>query len=62
MINKHISQIKAGDVILCPDGIKRTICNSNIKTGGFMGTTIWGDSYKLGTVLVAVCNKPVDMK
>lgn len=48
----HISTIKNGDVILHLDGNVRTVNNCNIKTG-FLGLTIFGDSYKLGTVLVS---------
>ena len=48
----HISTIKNGDMILHLDGNIRTVNNCNIKTG-FLGLTIFGDSYKLGTVLVS---------
>ncbi len=47
----HISTIKKGDTILHVDGHIRTVCNNNIKTG-FMGTTLFGEPYKLGTQLV----------
>ena len=47
----HISEIKAGDTILHFDGL-RTVCKSNIKTGGFHGRTLFGDSYNSGTILV----------
>lgn len=43
----HISEIKSGDTIMHFDGI-RTVCNSNIKKGGFMGTSLFGDSYVSG--------------
>lgn len=45
--NKHISTIKAGDTIL-HDGDLKTVSNSNIKTGGLLGITIFGDSYHSG--------------
>lgn len=45
----HISTISPGDTILDKDGIFRTICANNIKRSGFMGTTLFGDSYRLGT-------------
>lgn len=48
----HISTIKNGDMILHLDGNIRTVNNCNIKIG-FLGLTIFGDSYKLGTVLVS---------
>jgi len=47
----HISSIIAGDTILHTDGFIRTVCKSNISKG-FMGMTIFGDPYKLGTILV----------
>ena len=46
----HISFIKLGDTINHFDGI-RTVTKSNIKSG-FMGVTLFGDSYNLGTRLV----------
>ena len=45
---KHISLVKAGDTIVCSDGLERTVCNSNIKRG-FCGISIFGDSWKLNT-------------
>jgi hypothetical protein len=47
----HISQIKGGDTIIHNDEIK-TVCFKDIKKCSFMGKTIFGDSYKLGTTLV----------
>lgn len=47
----HISTISAGDTILHDDKV-RTVTNSNIKRSDFMGISIFGDSYRLGTVLV----------
>jgi hypothetical protein len=47
----HISTIKHGDTILHVDGCIRTVCNSNIKRR-FCGITLFGDSYRMGTVLV----------
>ena len=44
----HIKTIKVGDTVLCKDGEQRTICKNNISYGGFMGTSIFGDSYKSG--------------
>ncbi|KKN51765.1 hypothetical protein LCGC14_0619420 [marine sediment metagenome] len=49
---KHISLIRAGDTIdHC--GKHRTVCTKDIKRG-FCGITIFGDSYRLGTIPVAV--------
>lgn len=48
----HISDIVAGDTILHTDGKTRTVCASNIKRGGFMGDTLFGDSYHSGHKLV----------
>ena len=57
IIEKHIDAVKVDDQVLCPDGMVRTVCPNNIKTG-FMGKTLWGDSYRLGTLPV----KTVDPK
>lgn len=47
----HISQITHGDTIE-HNGKVTTISRNNIKRGGFCGTTIFGDSYNMGTKLV----------
>lgn len=47
----HISTIKAGDTII-HEGVLSTVSAKNIQTGGFFGTTIFGDSYRAGTVAV----------
>ena len=47
----HISMIRAGDTINHL-GYVTTVCENNIKRCSFMGTSLFGDSYKLGTVLV----------
>ncbi len=47
----HISTIKNGDTILHTDNLITTVNNCNIKNG-FMGITLFGDSYKMGSVLV----------
>ena len=46
----HVDLIHPGDTVLI-DGHLKTVSPSNIKRG-FMGTTLWGDSYKLGTTPV----------
>jgi len=51
-IEKNINDIEVGDTILSPDGYERTVDREFIKKDGFMGTTLFGDSYNLG-------NKPV---
>lgn len=50
--NVHISTIVPGDTILCADGNLRTLCRKDIKRDSFMGRTLFGDSYRLGTVPV----------
>lgn len=50
-VNIHINMIRSGDTVL-HNGELRTVCNSNIKRGGFMVTTLFGDSYRSGTLLV----------
>ena len=47
----HIQKIRAGDTIVASDGKTRTVCNSAIDSG-FCGVTLYGDSYRLGTLLV----------
>ena len=51
IIEVHISTIKNGDTILHADNKVTTVCNNNIKRG-FCGITLFGDSYRSGTVLV----------
>ena len=48
----HKDNIRSGDTIACNDGYLRTVCSKDISRGGFYGTTIFGNSYRLGTVLV----------
>jgi len=47
----HISQIASGDTIE-HNGKLTTVCANNIKRGGFCGDTLFGDSYRSGTILV----------
>lgn len=49
----HKNQIIAGDVIVCPDGKERTVCQKDIRGNSFLGVTIFGDSYHAGHKLVA---------
>lgn len=48
----HISVIRIGDAVMCPDGFIRTVGRKDLKIGGFCGDTLWGDSYRLGTIPV----------
>lgn len=48
----HVSQISVGDTIKCRDGVIRTVCKSNIHYLQDIGTTIFGDSYNLGSIPV----------
>lgn len=48
----HISTITNCDTIICRDGVIRTVGQNNIKRDSFMGITLFGDSYNLGTILV----------
>ncbi|QNV69380.1 hypothetical protein F7661_28080 (plasmid) [Pseudomonas sp. CFA] len=59
-VNTHINTVRAGDTVL-HNGELRTVCNSDIKRRGFMGTTLFGDSYRSGTVPVhlARISRPV---
>lgn len=51
IVEVHISTIKSGDTILHTDNKITTVCNNNIKKG-FCGITLFGDSYRIGTLLV----------
>lgn len=46
-IEVHISTIVAGDTIM-HNGEMKTVSGNNIKFDSFMGTTLFGDSYRLG--------------
>jgi hypothetical protein len=46
----HINLVRAGDTVEV-DGKLRTVCQNDLKKG-FMGLTLFGDSYRLGTVPV----------
>lgn len=50
-VESHIDMIRPGDTVL-HNGELRTVGKSDIKCGGFMSTTLFGDSYRLGTVHV----------
>ena len=43
----HKDAIVRGDTILL-DGKLKTVCSNNIRKGGFCGTTIHGESFRLG--------------
>ncbi len=47
----HIDSIEIGDTIM-HNGSMKTVCSSNLKKGGFMGTSIFGDSYSSGSRLI----------
>jgi hypothetical protein len=47
----HISTIKIGDTVN-HNGSIRTVGKNNIKYNYFTGTTLWGNSYRLGLILV----------
>jgi hypothetical protein len=49
----HIDRIQPGDTVK-HEGELMTVSAANIKRGGFMGSTLFGDSYRLGT-------KPVEL-
>jgi hypothetical protein len=49
IVDVHISSIKSGDTILHTDNKITTVCNNNIKSG-FCGITLFGDSYRSGTI------------
>ena len=49
----NINTIKIGDVIE-HNGKLQTVCKADIKRDGFMGTTLFGDSYNINTKPVKV--------
>jgi hypothetical protein len=53
--HKHISTIAIGDIVLNGDTFK-TVCKKDLGKCNFIGKTVFGDSYHLGTkkVIVAV--------
>jgi len=50
-IETHIKNIKPGDTILF-NNVPTTVTEKNIKYDKFIGKTLFGDSYNLGTKLV----------
>jgi hypothetical protein len=52
-ISAHISDIKAGDTVEHNGGL-RTVCQRDIKRDPFMGTSLFGDTYRCGTRPVTV--------
>ena len=50
VVHTHIDLIRPGDTVEI-DGHLKTVCKSDIRKG-FMGTTLWGDSHRLGTLPV----------
>lgn len=47
-ISTHISDVKAGDTVE-HNGDLRTVCQRDIKRDPFMGTSLFGDTYRCGT-------------
>lgn len=52
IVEKHIDYVMQGDVVL-HNGVERTVSGTDI-TNGFFGRSLFGDSYRMGTVLVKV--------
>jgi len=50
-IPTNIKNIRAGDLVF-HDGRVQTVCGNNIKHDAGMGITLFGDSYRLGTLPV----------
>jgi len=46
--NTHIDNIRVGDTVE-HNGVVETVCAKNIKRDRLMGTTLFGDNYRLGT-------------
>lgn len=49
----HITNVRPGDTVL-HEGELKTVSRSSIGGDAFMGPTLWGDSYHLGTKPVLV--------
>lgn len=47
IVNTHISTIRAGDTVE-HEGKIMTVCHKDIKKDAFFGTTLFGDSYRIG--------------
>ena len=47
----HISRITASDTII-HNGEEKTVCPKNIKECPILGKSLFGDSYRLGHILV----------
>lgn len=47
----HVNDIRPGDTVVI-DGTLKTVCQKDIRTGGFCGATLFGDSHRLGTAPV----------
>ena len=48
VVEKHVSEVRVGDEIWF-DGHVRTVCKKDIGRDPFMGSSVFGDSFKLGT-------------
>ena len=53
----HIRDVRVGDTVE-HNGHLRTVGRADLKRDTFMGTTLWGDSYRAGTVLVRKACSP----
>lgn len=51
IVPTHIDRIRPGDTVEV-DGVLKTVCRNVIRKGGFLGTTLWGDSFRSGLDLV----------
>jgi hypothetical protein len=57
--NTHIDSIRSGDLVY-HDGAIRTVGAKDIKYDSFMGYTLWGDSYRMGTKPVMKVTKYIE--
>ena len=55
----HISEIRVGDVVEHLGEIK-TVGRRWLKSGGLFGPSLWGDSYRAGTVPVRLVRRSPD--
>lgn len=53
IVKTHKDQVRAGDTII-HNGVMMTVCKTDFGRDKLMGSTIFGDSYRLGYMPVSV--------
>lgn len=47
----HVSNVRPGGTVLF-DGVLKTVCSKDLRRDDFYGVTLWGDSFRMGTLPV----------